>query len=571
MLSSLFGKKQKKPKELVQSIQSYLQGLSILQQRALQAATRAAQHAAAALAAAQQHSNTIATPDEAAITAANIISPVTMAAVAQAEAEVKASENGETYPSSITSELDALVSIVYGENVDNSGSEGSSGLFSSLREKAADVISDGSSSQPIIDPKLVQEVIDLFFEYDLFFRLLEVIRFLEFEARKSFTRLFTYVLSQCKEKSIPYVLSKNHHAHSSSAPATNYYHLHNTRHNQILYLLIAAYDDKDVSVALSCDAILRACIPSRALACELLKCFPPESDSSSSSSAASSSFSSSTSTNTASTTASTNTPSPSISDTMIDPFFRYLDMPNFDVNSHAFATFKLLLAHPDHLDLSSEFLLYYYESFFNSYNKLLSSDSNYLTRVQAYNFLGELFLLPSHQEIMMRYVNDATHLKLAMLALKDGGSQKGLQMAVFQVLKIFIPNPYKTEAVARILSINKKNFVRFLTEFERDTDDVTLQSHKQEMMESLLALPDPPARKDTATSQQAAQAVAQAAAQLASLNIQQQSISEENESNQSPVAHNNNSDNAPQLGQQAHNYYEQQVIKTQQQQQQQQQ
>ena len=149
------------------------------------------------------------------------------------------------------------MSIVYGENLENSSIESSGGLFSSLREKAADVISDGSSSQPVIDPKQVQEVIDLFFEYDLFFRLLEVIRFLEFEARKSFTRLFTYVLTHSKEKAIPYVLSKTHHTQSTSAPATNYYHLHNTRHNQVLYLLIAAYDDKDVSVALSCDAILR--------------------------------------------------------------------------------------------------------------------------------------------------------------------------------------------------------------------------------------------------------------------------------------------------------------------------
>lgn len=68
------------------------------------------------------------------------------------------------------------------------------------------------------------------------------------QARKYFTRIFEYFMSQRRDLSIPYV---------SYRPS-------------VLAQLVAGYDDKDVLIALSCDAILRSCIMCEPLAAMIL-------------------------------------------------------------------------------------------------------------------------------------------------------------------------------------------------------------------------------------------------------------------------------------------------------------
>jgi len=169
---------------------------------------------------------------------------------------------------------------------------------------------------------------------------------------------------------------------------------------------------------------------------------------------------------------------------MVLPFFRYLDLPTF-INSHAFATFKLLLtSFPTH---AAAYLRSNYDSFFPRYNRLLAHSDNYLTKVQSFSFLGELLMERANQEVMMRYVNESENLKISMLALRG---PKAIQLAVFNVLKVFVPNPFKSDAVARMLTQNKRTFLAFLDEFEKESEDETLIAHKAEMTHALLELPD---------------------------------------------------------------------------------
>merc|ERR1719499_52693 len=70
-------------------------------------------------------------------------------------------------------------------------------------------------------------------------------------------------------------------------------------------------------------------------------------------------------------------------------FFKYIEAPNFDIASDAFATFKDLLTR--HKMLSAEFLEANYDKNFDKYQKLLRSD-NYVTRRQSLKLLGELLL-----------------------------------------------------------------------------------------------------------------------------------------------------------------------------------
>ena len=104
--------------------------------------------------------------------------------------------------------------------------------------------------------------------------------------------------------------------------------------------------------------------------------------------------------------------------------------------------------------------------FFSSYNCLLRT-SNFVVQVSAFQLLSTLLFERSNHDVMMKYVNDPENLRLAMMQLKN--PNRNLQLAVFHVLKIFVPNPYKADSIIRILTNNKQRFLAFLTEFEKDT------------------------------------------------------------------------------------------------------
>ena len=104
--------------------------------------------------------------------------------------------------------------------------------------------------------------------------------------------------------------------------------------------------------------------------------------------------------------------------------------------------------------------------FFSSYNGLLRT-SNFVVQVSAFQLLSTLLFERSNHDVMMKYVNDPDNLRLAMMQLKN--PNRNLQLAVFHVLKIFVPNPYKADSIVRILSNNKHKFLAFLAEFEKDT------------------------------------------------------------------------------------------------------
>ena len=104
--------------------------------------------------------------------------------------------------------------------------------------------------------------------------------------------------------------------------------------------------------------------------------------------------------------------------------------------------------------------------FFSAYNNLLRT-SNFVVQVSAFQLLSTLLFERSNHDVMMKYVNDPENLRLAMMQLKN--PNRNLQLAVFHVLKIFVPNPYKADSIIRILSNNKQRFLAFLAEFEKDT------------------------------------------------------------------------------------------------------
>ncbi|GAV59898.1 LOW QUALITY PROTEIN: Mo25 domain-containing protein, partial [Cephalotus follicularis] len=96
-------------------------------------------------------------------------------------------------------------------------------------------------------------------------------------------------------------------------------------------------------------------------------------------------------------------------------FFKFVELPNFDIASDAFSTFKDLLT--KHGEVVAEFLTAHYDEFFDLYEKLLMS-SNYVTRRQSLKLLSEFLLESSDSHIMKRCILEIQYLKVIMALLK---------------------------------------------------------------------------------------------------------------------------------------------------------
>ncbi|KAK9289150.1 hypothetical protein L1049_017623 [Liquidambar formosana] len=184
-------------------------------------------------------------------------------------------------------------------------------------------------------------------------------------------------------------------------------------HLELLDFLVVCYDNKDI--ALNCGNMLRECIKFPTFAKYILE-------------------------------------SPSF-----ELFFKYVELPNFDVASDAFATFKDLLS--KHETAVSEFLTAHYDEFFDQYEKLLTS-ANYVTRRQSLKLLSEFLLEPSNSLIMKRYILEVRYLKVMMTLLKD--SSKNIRISAFHIFKIFVANPNKPREIKVILAKNNEKLVTLL-------------------------------------------------------------------------------------------------------------
>ncbi|KAE9453189.1 hypothetical protein C3L33_14906, partial [Rhododendron williamsianum] len=138
-------------------------------------------------------------------------------------------------------------------------------------------------------------------------------------------------------------------------------------------------------------------------------------------------------------------------------FFKYVELPNFDIASDAFSTFKDLLT--KHEDAVSEYLTAHYDEFFEEYEKLLSS-SNYVTRRQSLKLLSEFLLETPNSHIMKRYIVEVRYLKVMMTLLKD--SSKNIQISAFHIFKVFVANPNKPRDIKVILAKNHERLLALL-------------------------------------------------------------------------------------------------------------
>jgi len=158
-------------------------------------------------------------------------------------------------------------------------------------------------------------------------------------------------------------------------------------------------------------------------------------------------------------------------------------MPNFEIASDGFATFKELLT--KHKALSAEFLEKNYDQIFDKYTQLLHSP-NYVTRRQSLKLLGELLLDRANFNIMTRYISSSSNLKLMMNLLRD--KNRTIQFEAFHVFKVFVANPNKTKPVLEILQKNKDRLISFLTQFHNDKEEEQFNDEKAFLLKQIQAI-----------------------------------------------------------------------------------
>jgi hypothetical protein len=170
-----------------------------------------------------------------------------------------------------------------------------------------------------------------------------------------------------------------------------------------------------------------------------------------------------------------------------DLFFNFVQMPNFDIASDAFATFKELLTR--HNAIVVAYLTSHYSEFFASFDKLLESD-NYVTRRQSLKLLSDILLERSNSTIMLMYISDARNLRMMMNLIKD--PSKNIQSSAFHVFKVFVANPNKAPQIINILSKNRDKLLRFLDNFHLDKEDEQFEEEKELLVKEIEGLQSPP-------------------------------------------------------------------------------
>jgi calcium binding protein 39 len=171
--------------------------------------------------------------------------------------------------------------------------------------------------------------------------------------------------------------------------------------------------------------------------------------------------------------------------------------PNFDVSSDALETVRVMLTgscppeipaapSPEETQyrqsveaIASEFLSRKYAEVIDvRINQCLSSQSNYMTRRMTLQLLSTILLNRSNYAVMIQYISSSQNLVTVLNLLRDPSPH--ITLDAFQVFKIFVANPAKPPEVAKILFDNKVKLVKYLEGLhkERERSDEQFRDEK---------------------------------------------------------------------------------------------
>ncbi|KAF7050476.1 hypothetical protein CFC21_058843 [Triticum aestivum] len=168
-------------------------------------------------------------------------------------------------------------------------------------------------------------------------------------------------------------------------------------------------------------------------------------------------------------------------------FFDYIQFPDFSPSTEAFKTFKELLTR--HKSSAAEFFTKNYDWFFSDFHTKLLHSSNYVTKRQSIQLLGDILLERTNSSVMLRYVSSKENLIVLMNLLRD--PSQPIQVEAFHIFKLFTANKNKPREITSILVANKSKIIRFLNAFTlekgvsmalTDAEDRVFESDKAQVL-----------------------------------------------------------------------------------------
>jgi len=199
---------------------------------------------------------------------------------------------------------------------------------------------------------------------------------------------------------------------------------------------------------------------------------------------------------------------------LVYPFLdSYVHNPNFDVSSDALETVRVMFtgvtggnaaaaaagvvgdqASEENKQLmegiASDFLNRKYADVIDERvnKKCLSSEANYMTRRMTLQLLSSILLNRANYNVMMLYISSSQNLVTILFLLRDPSPH--ITLDAFQVFKIFVANPNKPPEVVKILFDNKVKLAKYLEGLhkERENSDEQYRDEKRLVISTLEGL-----------------------------------------------------------------------------------
>ena len=205
-------------------------------------------------------------------------------------------------------------------------------------------------------------------------------------------------------------------------------------------------------------------------------------------------------------------------ESLVYPFLdEYVHDPNFDVSSDALETVRVMFTgltapagggggnvdgYNDDADtayeeyklqmegIAAEFLQRKYDPIIidRMNKKCISPNANYMTRRMSLQLLSTILLNRSNFNVMMKYISSSQNLVTILCLLRDPSPH--ITLDAFQVFKIFVANPGKPPEVVKILFDNKVKLIKYLSGLhkEREGSDEQYRDEKELVIATLEGL-----------------------------------------------------------------------------------
>ncbi|KAL7541005.1 hypothetical protein ACHAXR_010551 [Thalassiosira sp. AJA248-18] len=200
---------------------------------------------------------------------------------------------------------------------------------------------------------------------------------------------------------------------------------------------------------------------------------------------------------------------------LVYPFLDgYVHNPNFDISSDALETVRVMFtgaaggsnaamgivgdsASEEHKQvmegIASDFLNRKYADVIDERinKKCLSSKANYMTRRMSLQLLSTILLNRANYNVMIMYISSSPNLVTILCLLRDPSPH--ITLDAFQVFKIFVANPNKPPEVVKILFDNKVKLAKYLEGLHKDREigDEQFRDEKQLVISTLEGLEMP--------------------------------------------------------------------------------